>query len=192
MQIVNYIIEHSTEFVSNGGLLCGFLLVFIECFIPMLPLNIFVALNINAFGMVTSILTSWIATCLGSTICYFIFKYLGTKFTEKFLNRKLIKKIRKGLDTFEKITFSELVLLITLPFTPSFLINILCGLVKMTKKKFISALLIGKVFIVVFWGYIGKSFIDSLTDIKSLIFIGIALIIAYIISKIVSKKFNME
>ena len=192
MQIVNYIIEHSTEFVSNGGLLCGFLLVFIECFIPMLPLNIFVALNINAFGMVTGILTSWIATCLGSTICYFIFKYLGTKFTEKFLNRKLIKKIRKGLNTFEKITFSELVLLITLPFTPSFLINILCGLAEMKKEKFIAAILIGKVFTITFWAYIGKSFIESVTDIKSIIFIGCAFLIAYLISKIVNKKFEIE
>lgn len=192
MHIVSYIIEHSTDFVSNGGLLCGFLLVFIECFIPMLPLNIFVALNINSFGIIVGISISWVATCLGSIICYYIFKYLDTKFTEKFLNRKLIVKIRRALHTFEKINFSELVLLVTLPFTPSFLINILCGLVKMTKKKFISALLIGKIFSIVFWGYIGKSFIDSLTDIKSLVFIGITLLIAYIISKIISKKFNME
>lgn len=192
MHIVSYIIEHSTDFVSNGGLLCGFLLVFIECFIPMLPLNIFVALNINSFGIIVGISISWVATCLGSIICYYIFKYLDTKFTEKFLNRKLIVKIRRALHSFEKINFSELVLLVTLPFTPSFLINILCGLVKMTKKKFISALLIGKIFSIVFWGYIGKSFIDSLTDIKSLVFIGITLLIAYIISKIISKKFNME
>lgn len=134
MHIVSYIIEHSTDFVSNGGLLCGFLLVFIECFIPMLPLNIFVALNINSFGIIVGISISWVATCLGSIICYYIFKYLDTKFTEKFLNRKLIVKIRRALHTFEKINFSELVLLVTLPFTPSFLINILCGLVKMTKK----------------------------------------------------------
>lgn len=62
----------------------------------------------------------------------------------------------------------------------------------MSKEKFITALLIGKVFTVIFWGYIGKSFIESLTDIGSIIFIVVALVVAYIISKIVSKKMNIE
>ena len=61
-----------------------------------------------------------------------------------------------------------------------------------SKEKFISALLIGKVFTVIFWGYIGKSFIESLTDFSSIIYIIVALGIAYVISKIVSRKMNIE
>ena len=71
-------------------------------------------------------------------------------------------------------------------------INIISGLSRVPKKKFLLAILIGKIFTVIFWGYIGKSFIESMHDIKSIIFILIALLIAYIVSKIVSKKMKIE
>ena len=192
MHVVEYLIENSTNFVESGGIIFGFFLVFLECFIPALPLSVFVTLNINAFGFFIGILISWIATCMGSIICYLIFYFIGSKLTEKFLSKKIIRKINKAVIAFKKIKFTELVLLITLPFTPSFLINIISGLSGMNKEKFILAILIGKVFMITFWGYIGKSLIDSLTDIKSIIFIVIALIVAYIISKIVSRKMNIE
>ena len=104
----------------------------------------------------------------------------------------MICKIEKSIDKFSTITFTELVLLITLPFTPSFFVNMLCGLSDVSFEKFFLSLIIGKVFIVVFWGYIGKSLIFSLTDINSLIYIIIALLIAYIISKLVNYKMNIE
>lgn len=192
MHVVEYLIENSTNFIESGGIIFGFFLVFLECFIPALPLSVFVTLNINAFGFFIGILISWIATCIGSIICYLIFYFIGNKLTEKFLSKRIIRKVNKAVVSFKKIKFTELVLLITLPFTPSFLVNIICGLSGMNKEKFILSIIIGKVFMVTFWGYIGKSLIDSLTDIKSIIFIGIALIIAYIISKIVSRKMNIE
>jgi len=192
LDIISRIIEYSTNFISTGGILFGFFLVFLECFIPALPLSVFVALNVNAFGIFVGVLISWIATCVGSTLCYLLFSFLEEKFVKKMLNKKIIMKIKKGIDKFQTITFSQLVLIITLPFTPSFLINILSGLAGVPKEKFISALLIGKVFTVIFWGYIGKSFIESLVDLESIVYIIVALVIAYIISKIVSRKMNIE
>lgn len=192
MEIINLIVEYSTKFIATGGLPFGFFLVFIECFIPALPLSVFVALNVNAFGVFVGILTSWIATCTGSLLCYLLFSFLEEKVISKMIKGKTREVIRKGIDRFKTIGFSELVLIITLPFTPSFLINILSGLAGVSKEKFVSALLIGKVFIVIFWGYIGKSFIESLTDFKSIIYILVALSIAYIVSKFVSKKMNIE
>ena len=43
-----------------------------------------------------------------------------------------------------------------------------------------------------FWGYIGKSFIESLTDWKSFIYIVLALLFSYVISKLINKKLNIE
>lgn len=192
MEIITYIINHCTSLIESGGFVVGFFLVFIECFIPALPLSVFVALNVGAFGFFVGILISWMATCLGSYCCYIVFLYIENKLTEKFLNKKMIIKIRKSIDKFSKIKFTELVLLLTLPFTPSSLINALAGLTRMSKKKFIASILIGKLFSIVFWGYIGKSIIESLTDISSIIYIIVTLIIAYIISKIISRKINIE
>ena len=192
MEKVQYIVDLSTKYISDGGILVGFLLVLLESFIPILPLSVFVAFNVKAYGFLIGCLISWSATCLGSYICYLFFSFLEEKFTEKFLNRKLVSKIHKAIHKFKKIRFTELVLIITLPFTPSFLVNILSGLTKMRQEKFIFAILIGKSFSIIFWGYIGKSLIDSLTDIKSLLYIAVTLVLAYIISKLVSKKMNIE
>ena len=192
MDIVNAIIDYSTNFISTGGIPFGFFLVFIECFIPILPLSVFVTLNVNAFGFFIGILISWLATSLGSILCYFLFTLIEDKIVDKLLNKKTIKKIQKGINKFNEITFSGLVLLITLPFTPSCLVNILCGLTKMKKEKFIAAIFIGKIFSILFWGYIGKSIIESITDLKSIVFILLALLVAYIISKIVNRRFEIE
>lgn len=101
-------------------------------------------------------------------------------------------KIDKAIVTFRNISLPNLVVIITLPFTPAFLVNILAGLTSMDKKKFIAAILIGKIFMVIFWGYVGKSLIESMTDIKTIIIILSMVLLAYIISKIVSKKANIE
>ncbi len=192
MDVIQFVIEHSTDFLSNGGIFVGFFLVFIECFIPILPLSVFVAFNVSAFGFLWGFLISWSATCLGSYLCYRFFTFLTKKMSEKFLNKRMVLKVRKAIDKFQNIRFTELVLLITLPFTPSCLINILSGLTKMPREKFISAILIGKCFSIFFWGYIGKSLLESLTDLKSIIYIVITLVLSYIISKIVSHKLHIE
>ena len=192
MDVLEQIIEFSTNFISSGGLLFGFFIVFIECLIPVLPLSVFIALNVNAFGFFMGVLISWIATCLGCVTCYYLYIFLGDRLTKKFITKRTYNKIKDKVDMFRDISFSKLVLVITVPFTPSFLINLLAGLSHMKKEKFFLGLLVGKIFTIIFWGYIGKTFIESLTDIKALIYIGVTLIVAFIISKIVTKKFGIE
>ena len=51
--------------------------------------------------------------------------------------------------------------------------------------------MIAKISIVYFWGFIGTTFLESITDIKVLMELGIILLCTYIISKIVMKKFNI-
>ena len=192
MEIITELINTSTKLIASGGLIIGFLLVILEAFLPMLPLGVFVGLNINAFGFLPGITISWIANVLGSYIAYSFFCFISKKFLYKFLKNKTIEKIDKQLHKFNKISFTNLVLILTLPFTPSCFVNLLAGLSGMTKEKYLFSQIIGKAFMITFWGYIGKSLIESLTDIKALIFVGIILVLAYLLSKIVSKKMNIE
>ena len=192
MELVEKAIEFSTNFISSGGVLFGFFIVYLECLIPVLPLSVFIALNVNAFGFFIGVLISWISTCLGCVTCYYLYVFLGDKLTKKFVSKKTYMKIKDKIDMFRDISFSKLVLVITVPFTPSFLINLLAGLSHMKKEKFFLGLLVGKIFTIIFWGYIGKTLIESLTDVKALIYIGVTLIVAYIISKIVTKKLGIE
>ena len=192
MEMVRSLIEVSTNLLSTGGLLYGFLLIFIECFLPMLPLSAFIALNVNAFGMIMGIFISWIATCCGSYCVYLICSFLERKYLSSFFGKRKEKKIIQFVNRFQNITFSELVLLYTLPFTPVFFVNVVSGITKVSKEKFLVSMMIGKVFSVIFWAYIGNSFIVSLTDIYSLLYIGIALLVAYGISKIVCYQMNID
>ena len=192
MDVINDIVAKSTDLIATGGPIIGFLLILAESFIPALPLGVFVTLNISAFGFLFGIIISWSATCLGCFLAYTIFYKLSNKFIYKLLNSKTKKKIDKGIDKFKNIPLQNLVLIITLPFTPAFLINILAGVAGIKKEKFLIALLIGKAFMITFWGYIGKSFMTSMTDIKAIIFISLMLLGSYIISKFVSKKTHIE
>ncbi len=192
MDAINNIVVKATDLIATGGPIVGFLLILIESFIPALPLGVFVALNINAFGFFFGILISWIATCIGCFLSYALFYKLSNKVVYKLLNRKTKRIIEKGIEKFKKIPLQNLVIIITLPFTPAFLINIFAGVAGIKKEKFLIALLIGKAFMITFWGYIGKSFIESMTDIKAIIFISLTLLASYIISKFVSKKTHIE
>jgi len=192
LELIDSLVKWSTDFICDGGIPFGFFIVFLECFIPALPLSVFVALNVNAFVFFIGTFISWIATSSGSVICYTLYKLFKEKLFILLPKRKYLHMINSGIEKFKSIKFTQLVLILTLPFTPSFLINILAGLSGMSKDKFIISVLIGKLFEVIFWGYIGKSLIESLGDIRSLAYILITLVIAYIISKIISKKMNIE
>lgn len=192
MDLINTIVEYSTEVISNGGILFGMLLIMIESFIPVLPLSVFIALNTHTFGLLPGILMSWVSTCIGCYISYLIFYYVSNNIIYKYLSKKTRNKIDKAVDKFQNISLANLTVIITLPFTPAFLINILAGVSGMSKKKYIVAVVIGKIFMVSFWGYIGKSFVESMTDISAIIVMSIMIIIAYALSKLIGKNTNIE
>lgn len=192
MNIVNAFVDYCTFFVSSGGLIFGFLLVLLESIIPILPLGVFVTLNITSFGFLVGIFISWFATCLGCFLSYLIFYYLSNNIIYKLFTPKFRKKLQKSSIKFKNIPLSNLVVIIALPFTPAFLINIAGGLSGISIKKFGLALLIGKIFMIFFWGYVGKSLIDSVTDIKTIMIITMLILLAYFISRFVSKKVDIE
>ena len=90
------------------------------------------------------------------------------------------------------LKFEQLTTIIAIPFTPAFLVNICAGLSEMSYKKFIASLLIGKIFLVYFWGFVGVSLLESIKNPIYLVRVGVLLIIAYVISRIVNKKFNLN
>ena len=192
LQVVNSFVDFCTQFISDGGFLFGFTLVFLESFLPVLPLGVFVALNVNAFGGFFGIILSWTAPCLGCFLSYLLFSFLSEKFLQKLLSPKTLEKVDKAIHKFQEISFSNLVLVVALPFTPAFLINIICGIARVSRRKFLFSIFIGKVFMIVFWGYVSKSLIESITDINTIIIVSLMLVAAYLVSKIVGRKVNLD
>ena len=52
--------------------------------------------------------------------------------------------------------------------------------------------MIGKIFLIIFWGFIGTSLINSFKNPINLVYIIVLLIICFIISKLVSKREGLE
>ena len=192
MNIINNFITYSTNLILNGGLVIGIILIILESFLPILPLGVIVALITNAYGLFLGIIVSWISNCIWCYLVYSVFSNITEKLYNKILSKKIKEKVNLGIKKFNEISLPTLAAIIALPFTPSFLINILSGVSRIDRKKYLVALTIGKIFMISFWAYIGKSFIESMSDLKTIITILVMLLMTYIISKIVSKKINIE
>ncbi len=189
---LNTLINIMIDYVEQGGYIFGFILVLLESILPWLPLFVFIALNIKSFGFITGFLISWSATIIGCILSYLLFRYFFSKRLNNYVSKKNLTKVEKISKSIKNISFPNLVLLIALPFSPAFLINIVCGITNVNFKKFFLSLLIGKLSIVYFWGFIGTSLIDSITDPEKLIQIFIILLISFLLSKVINKKYNID
>ena len=174
------------------GYIISCILIILESILPILPLSLFSTILIYKFGYILGFLISYICTIIGCIMSYQIFNgKLSIKF-KNYVKRKNKDKLNKVVNKIKNIKFTTLCLLIALPFTPQFLINISCGLVGINKKKYILSLMIGKIFLIIFWGLIGTSLINSFKNPLNLIYISVLLVICFILSKIISKKEGIE
>lgn len=193
-QIIRDILEQLTNFVYSNNifisLFFGMFIVILESIIPILPLALFIAVNTVVFGNVIGFIISWIGTIIGCSISFFIFRKGFSKKLYKHLDHST--KVKRLMHSISNLDFTKLVLIIAIPFTPAFSINIGAGLSKMSYKKYLFALIIAKLSIIYFWGFIGTTFIESITDIGVLIKVCIILLIMFILSRIVMKRFNIE
>lgn len=175
---------------SFYGPLFACLLIVIESIIPVLPLCVFVTILFLAYGYLIGYFLSYILTSIG---CFLAFYLCRTKLKNIF-NKKIrkIKKFDSFMKSIDTMSIPKLVLVLSIPFTPAFLVNIAASLSDMKFKKFATCILIGKLFAVFFWGFIGTSLVESLKNPKILLLIALMLGVAYLISKIVSKKLKLD
>ena len=95
----------------------------------------------------------------------------------------------KKIDT---LKYSHLVLITSIPFSPSFFINLGAGLSNVNSKKYFCALMIGKFVEMIFLGFVGVSLVECLTNPLALIKVIVMVVVGYIVSVIVNKKFDLD
>ena len=172
MNILNNIevlIENVLNALGLFGPIFGCILIIVESILPVLPLSVFVTLNFYSFGNILGFLISYACTIIGCMISYTLVRKGFKNIFDKYVNKKDHKRLKKYIKSFNKIKLENLVILIAVPFTPAFLINIAAALSDISKKKFWISLLIGKLFMVYFWGYV-----------------------AYLIGKLVNRKVGVD
>ena len=173
------------------GVLLSALITIFESIIPVIPIGIFFALNCMILGKIPGLFLSYGATIIGCMLSYILVSYfLKDRFT-KFLNKR--KSGQKVINFINKSNFISLTVIMAVPFAPAFLINVAAGLSdNISRKRFLLSLIIGKLFLVYFWGFIGTSLKESISDPIVLLKIGIMVVIAYIASNIINKKLGVN
>lgn len=190
-QAIDNFIDNMLQNLGVWGPYLGCFFILIESMLPILPLFVFITINFLAFGKIWGFVISWFFTCLGCLISFFLFR----KKVQTWLYRHLKKKGLISEETIKHITnlkFEQLTTIMAIPFTPAFLVNILAGLSEMKVRKFLWALLISKIFLVYFWGFIGVGLVQSIKNPRYLVKVVVILFIAYIISFIVNKKLKIK
>lgn len=190
LEALNELINNLLNLLGSWGALLGCVFILFESIIPMLPLSLFITLNFMTFGSIIGFIISWIFTVLGCMMSYYLFKSaVSEKRLSKFKENNTLKKV---INVIENMNFTSLVILIAIPFTPAFAVNIAAGICRVPKKKFLLALMLGKISLVYFWGYVGVGLIESLKNPSKLIGVVILIVIVYIISYILSKKLKIK
>ena len=172
------------------GPILGCLFITFESIIPIIPLAVFITFNFLAFGRILGFFISWLFTVIGCLLSY----YLVKRFFSDYAYNKFSKKpiFSKSINYIEKLSLQKITVILAIPFTPAFMMNIAAGLSKMDFKKFLVAILISKVFLVYFWGEVGASLIESFKNPENLVKVATLVLIAYFSSMILKKIFKLN
>ncbi len=183
-------IMNTIDALGVYGPLLGSLFIILESIIPPLPLFVFITINFVAFGKVLGFIISWICTCIGCILSYYLVKKL---FRNWVVNKiKDVNLLTKCMNYVENLSLTQVTMILSIPFTPAFMVNIAAGLCNMNFKKFLTAILISKIFLVYFWGIVGTGLLESFHNPTSLITVVVMIVIAYILSVVIKKVFKID
>lgn len=183
-------IINQIENLGMYGALLGSLFIILESILPPLPLFVFITINYVAFGKILGFLISWICTCIGCILSYYLVK--------RYLRNWIIYKIRdvnlltKCINYIENLPLSSVTVVLAIPFTPAFMINIAAGICNMDFKKYLSAILVSKIFLVYFWGNVGTGLLESLHNPDSIVKVIIMIVSAYLLSILIKRVFKIH
>lgn len=183
--IMNFITE-----LGPYGPILACILIGLESIFPIIPLFVFITFVFLAFGRVLGFIIAYIFTVLGCILSY----YLVKKYFSDYANRKFGNKpiFTKSINYVKKLNIQKITVLLSIPFTPAFMVNIAAGIAKMNFKKFFISILISKVFLVYFWGEVGTSLIESFKNPEALIRVVLMVAIAYFFTLIIKKIFKLD
>lgn len=179
-----------TQSYRAFGPLIGFLLPFLEAFLPFLPLFVFVFANATAYGLWLGFLISWGGTVAGAYVVFLLVRKYGRARFMNFMTKH--DKVQKLIHWVERNGFTPLFLLLCFPFTPSALVNLVAGLSNISKHYYLLTVMAGKfvmVFMISFVGYDLRALFTQ--PLRTAIVIAV-IVILYIVGKILEKRLHKK
>lgn len=178
------------EFYGSFGPLPGFLLPFIETFLPFLPMMVFIMANTIVFGLFFGFLLSWAGACTGMLTVFIILRRMQKyKWVQRIKNQKQVSRIVKF---FDDRGFAPLFILLCIPFTPSALINVVAAFSKISIYKFMLAVLLGKSVFVFYVSYVGESLTSFTQNPFKTVIVLMFIVILWFVGKQVEKRLDQK
>ncbi|MFC4403205.1 TVP38/TMEM64 family protein [Gracilibacillus xinjiangensis] len=181
-QLVNFLLKS----YESLGPIPGFLLPFLEAFLPFLPLVVFVMTNAAAYGLLKGFLLSWIGASLGSVVVFLVVRHFKNVRLFRWIRKS--KQVVKVMDWLERHGFGPLFLLLCFPFSPSAVINLVAALSKVNLYQFILAVFLGKAVMVFTVSYIGDSIVSFAKNPVKSIIVGIGIVVFWLAGKYMEKR----
>ncbi|KYG31117.1 TVP38/TMEM64 family protein [Priestia endophytica] len=175
---------------QSFGLLPGILLPFLEAFIPILPLFVFVVANSAAFGLWLGFLISWLGAVGGALCVFLLVRKYGQRRIFNFLHRH--QQVRRVMDWLERHGFGPLFIMLCFPFTPSAAINVVAGLSRVSMAQFALAVMAGKMVMIFAISYIGEDIGSFFREPLKTIIVLAVIVILWIIGKRIEIHLNTK
>lgn len=179
------IVELTQSYRAFGPLI-GFLLPFVEAFLPFLPLFVFVFANATAYGLWIGFLLSWGGSVLGAYAVFLVVRKYGRARLMNFMTKH--EKIQKLIHWVERNGFGPLFLLLCLPFTPSALVNVVAGLSNIRKHYYLLTVMAGKLVMVFTISFVGYDLRALFTQPLRTAIVVIVIVLLYIVGKLLEKR----
>lgn len=180
-------VQYWFDLFGNLGYIVGFLLPFIEAFIPILPIIVFVIVNVNAYGFIIGTLLAWMGTVAGSYIVFLFFRRLThTRYMKKIQQRTSVQRLIHFID---RKGVLPIFILMCFPFTPSALVNIVASLSHIKAHAYLTVLIASKFVMIGLVGWLGNDITTLLTSPARLITIIIVILIVWFVGRKIEKHF---
>lgn len=128
-------IERVKDVYLNLGIVAAIGLPYLETLFPVLPLFLMTAFNILSYGVFWGYIYTFIGTVAGTIVIFLFMRYISTKhFKETWRDKKNVKMYLNWIETTHPV-FHIMVLMV--PFSPTFMINYSMGLSKMRFETYV-------------------------------------------------------
>ena len=105
MEEINLVVDSIITFMMSYGVFLGVFIIMLESIIPILPLSVFITLNVASYGGFIGIIISWLATIIGCILSFFLFRKLFRKKLYKMIKKKDMAKLSSIMIVWRLITY---------------------------------------------------------------------------------------
>lgn len=180
--------ENIRELASKNKLAWAFLFVLlqiIQVVIFAIPGDIINATGGFVFNIFIGSLLSFIGVCIGSIITFYISRYLGYSFINKFIKKEKINKIVNFMGS--NTGFLSMFVFCNLPFVPKDILMYAAGLTPLKPQKILFIYCLSRIPGIIIWNSMGANIYNKsiLGIIITLCILAIFLLAIIIIKKVI-------